>query len=590
MAAIQHIQKRDGIYQYGRRVPNEVKRHRDAWTRLFGGKEMYRVSLGTRDQSTALLKAIDAEESFTHLVREALGSASKRMAAAILLKRMPTADDIAAVAKEVRDKRMLPTARSVAIADVDSSAADWLDRLAEWRNESREERNAAIYDVRYVEADDGPTSPRGWASEINRERFGLDETSREFGLLISAVREGMIQAEEDIDALLSGKMLPPAATSTLIRRAENANKALAMASPTISVATETYLQAGGRNGPFPNKTVQSVKRSLREFIELVGDRRLHEITPTDVKAYAGALAQRTVGGRSEGSIERHLSQQTIQKALTSIRAAIELAIDRDEFSGPNPASGIKLGRIAKASDPVKMPSKRPFENGELIALLSHPWFAGCASPDRTYEAGSYRLNDVRFWAPIVALLSGMRAAELGGMRIAEVKFDDPFPHIIVQPNSYRRTKSGKARKVPLLDALLTLGFRQYVEARAAEGADRVFPDWDPPKRFSGEVRGRDDRWAAAKWIRAFNRTVIPSALGELLTPGTRQAVTFHSLRGTFKRLMTVHRVPNQFADQVIGHAPDDLDKRYVGEIPLEETYPLLRGLTFRSVPIDHLVR
>lgn len=581
---MQYIKRRDGVFQYVRRVPKTVVDRPAQWAAEFNAHPVFRRSLRTKDRLIALRHAQEAEIDFEQRVARALGTPPTRgvIEIASLPVRIPTVDELASISSDIRTARTRRWYQTSMRADVDPMYADELERMFERRREEAEARLAAIHDPHYVPSDIGHVSPKEWAQEINSKLgYNLPTMAMEFGAIVGAVREGMVQAERDIDALGEGAMVPPEATSPLVKRAERINEAIARVSPRISEAIDDYLKAGGRRGPFPYKTVQAVKRSLAKFIEAVGDKRLHAITTQDARGFAEYVANKRVGGKSEGSIERPTSRGTVQKELTFIRSSISLAIESGKFEGPNPIGTLNLDRIVKPADRATMPAKRPFEAGELIALLKHPWFAGCASPDEPYKSGETRIDDVRFWAPMVALYTGMRASELGGLRIAEVRFDDPYPHIVVMPNQYRDTKNGHARKVPILDALIDLGFRTYFKRIAATGSDRVFPDWEPPARYNGTIDGDDKRWAAAKWIRAFNRTVIPTALKGFLTEGARHPVTFHSLRGSFKRMLAVNRAPRHFIDEVIGHAKNDLDERYIGEIPIDETYPVMRGFGYR---------
>jgi integrase len=187
------------------------------------------------------------------------------------------------------------------------------------------------------------------------------------------------------------------------------------------------------------------------------------------------------------------------------------------------------------------------------------------------------LNDMRYWAPVVALYTGARAGELGGLRLEEVRLDDPAPHILIRCNRYRNTKSRMDRHVPILDALVKLGFRDYVARVRATGTDRVFPDWQLPPS-----RGADTElfnWANTKWIRAFNRTVIPSALPHVASAGGRSPLVFHSLRGAFKVLL-LNSGPRHLANAVLGHLQDDYDKAYVGLVTPEETYAAFRSANY----------
>jgi integrase len=218
----------------------------------------------------------------------------------------------------------------------------------------------------------------------------------------------------------------------------------------------------------------------------------------------------------------------------------------------------------------------------LTLILQHPWFTGCESSKRIHEPGDFHLSGAHYWAPILAMHTGCRAGELGGLRIDEIRLDHRHPHIVVQDNIYRTTKGSYRRRVPILDVLLEHGFGDFVERQASAGHDRLFDDWEPP---AGKVDANATAWSNSRIIRSFNRTVVRQQLGSLLVPGARQEVTFHGFRGAFKTLLTrpeYHLNPN-YIHEVVGHAKLGLDQRYIGEIPLEDTYPAVRGCRYQGL-------
>lgn len=162
--------------------------------------------------------------------------------------------------------------------------------------------------------------------------------------------------------------------------------------------------------------------------------------------------------------------------------------------------------------------------------------------------------------------------------MSEVRLADAMPHFLIRPNGHRGTKNGRSRCVPVLDALIELGFPAYVDRIRKSGATRLFPDWTAIKP-AGAGLDAFPAWSNSEVIRAFNRKVIPWALADKLSSGARREVTFYSLRGAFKAMIgTTNNLPINVVHEVIGHAESELDARYIGEVTIEETYPQVRGL------------
>ncbi len=279
-----------------------------------------------------------------------------------------------------------------------------------------------------------------------------------------------------------------------------------------------------------------------------------------------------------------MSSSTLKKKLGLLRAAINHAIETDNYAGVNPAARIDAGRFTKPVPKALMPDKRPFTVHELQLLLQHPWFTGCESVSRSHSPGEHRLNGMHFWVPVLAMHTGCRAGELGGLRLSEVRLDHQHPHLVIQDNVYRTTKGSYRRSVPILDVLLDLGFGNFVERIARADHDRLFHDWKAP---AGRTEAGATAWSNGSLIRAFNRTVVPQQLGTILAEGARQEVTFHGFRGAFKTLLgrSEYNLPENYKHEVIGHAKSALDKRYIQEIPLEDTYPAMRACAYERLQL-----
>lgn len=543
-------------------------------------------------------RAAEIEADFDTLVRlivhgEEAGAPSSAVIAARAW-REPTDVDYRRILSERRESASDWFFRLVLKAQVDEDEDEQLDRIIEDYLHEGRQRFLDSLDVRYRPLEDSdPLSVRDWAEIHNRrDGFNLPSNSLGFAKLMSVIKDALLQADRDImHHIQTGEALPPEATGSLARLLDKRAAANFETSPLMSEAVSRYKTKGGKRGAFPTKTLAAIDRALSLFNQEVGDKRLHEITSDDVLNFVRGRCSHIVGGKDQGSIRRPINRQTVQRDLSFLRSACSIEISHGRFKGINPIGQINLDHFITPTDPRTMPKKRPMETGELQALLRHPWFAGCASAVHVYRPGDYRLEDVRFWGPVVALFTGGRASELGGLLLEDVRLNDPFPHIAIRPNQYRGTKNGHERLVPVLDQLLRLGFDRYIErVRAARKSDRLFPDWELPQKLVNGAASTDALWANARWCVAFNRTVIPQALTGFLVAGARRAVTLHQTRGTFLTMLTAAKVPDRYIDQIIGHSAEGTRKHYQGTIPLSETYPAVRNASYVSIDFTALYR
>ncbi len=474
---------------------------------------------------------------------------------------------------DITARYRLVTANSFerAFIRADASAAD----AAEYERVLYNMEIAAEEDAKALEARAGGGKASALMEDalwvIANDRWDAPSGSEAFGAIVGAIRAGTQQGRDDIQALIEGKRTPQL---TAPRAAAKPTV------PTLNDAVCQYLD----HRKLPVRTEAEVRSSLHLFEKLFGNKRLDELTRRDFQNYAEHLAKQVIGGKTAGSIVRPPSSATVKKRIGLLRSVINHSIDRDSFSGPNPASGIKVDAYVERPNRAVMPAKRRLDVDEMNLLFQHPWFTGCASETNTHISGEHRLKGQEYWVPLVAALTGCRAGELGGLMLAEVMLDGSTPHLLVRDNKYRRTKGGYPRKVPLLDVLLDLGFAQYVEEVRKTGAERLFPDWQPPKG-KGSDRNDDKAWSNGKIIRAFNRTVIPNMLGAKLIPGARQEVTFHSLRGAFKAMLghADYKLNPNIINEVIGHSKNELDARYIGQISIEETYHAIHRCHYKGL-------
>lgn len=575
-STVPHVRKRGAIYQYERRVPKEVQSHPENFEKYFKSRPLFRRSLRTSDPTTMHGAAEAVSREFETLVALAKGNPLHLEAPLARPLRRVTETDLEAIQERYRDLTARPFENAYLRADFVDGASEELERMHYEMEQYAEELSDALKPgARKSPVESIDTPAEAAAFIVQNEGFDAAVGSPDFAHIVSAVRSGMKQGYERIGALTDGTALPRGPNAT--PKADGGNRI------TLSEAVKRYLD----HKNLPAKTIAEVRLALRIFNEVIGDKALDKLTRDDFKRYVEHLAGLKVGGKSAGSIERPISSQTVKKRLSLLRSAITLAEHRGWYSGTNPAAAINVDMWVKPRDLMRMPNKRAFTVSELNRLFRHPWFTGCYSKERTHEPGIHRLQGAEYWAPIVALLTGCRASELGGLKIDEVRVDDEHPHIIVRDNEFRRTKSGYARYVPIVDALIDLGFRQYVHRIAKSGSERLFPDWEYPC-YAGNTEG-EAAWSNARIIRAFNRTVVPATLGNTLAKGARQEVTFHSLRGAFKTMLCSSRYslhPNVI-DDVIGHAKSKVEKAY-SNIALEDAYRLIRGCTYEKLDIPLL--
>lgn len=575
-ANLPYFRTRDGVYQYERRVPQSIKNNPTMFAARFGGRSLFRVSLHSKNRLEALKAYQAAHDRFETLARMSASSEKFDRLAQPCPARVLTDHDLEEISQRYSRLTAAPFETLHSKANVsDTAAAEWDRMLSDFEMDA--ERIKAFVNGRQ-DAEGVTLHPVTEAQMITTQyKFSAPPNSEQFGAIIGAVRDGIAKGYKRISAIANGDELPLLS---------------ATAQPKEEVSSLTLFEAMDnffKSRTLSVKYISETRLALKQFEEAVGRKSLRSTTRKDAYNFAEYLANQTVGGKTVGSIVRYLSEASISKRVIMLTTVVNHAIESGTFDGDNFFLNLKIGRIAKPVDKAVMPDKRRFFVHELNAVFRHAWFTGCKSANIKFQPGPHRLRGAEYWAPILAAYTGCRVAEIAGLKVRDVVLDSNTPHIVIRPNEYRTIKNGKTRYVPILDALLDLGFNTYLEEIRSTGSDRVFPDWNAPMRKGSQ--GHDfPAWSNSRLIRSFNREIIPTQLSHLLSPEARREVTFHSFRGAFKAMLAINNlVPQTIVNAIVGHKNDELDERYMSDISIEETYPVVKKLDYTDLYIPRLI-
>jgi integrase len=195
----------------------------------------------------------------------------------------------------------------------------------------------------------------------------------------------------------------------------------------------------------------------------------------------------------------------------------------------------------------------PFKRPKVVALARDYRYLRNEDEVRRFLGAAREEGELVFILYLTAVRTGMRAGELAGLEWGDVDFEQRL--VMVQRSFDGPTKSGQARPVPILDALLP-DLRAW---KLRHPGRLVFTNRD------GNMLARSGRVFQEVLHRVLDRAAFPKTS----TPGdrVRHYVTFHGLRHTFASHWMM-RGGNIFKLQkILGHQSMAMTERYAHLAP-----------------------
>lgn len=240
-----------------------------------------------------------------------------------------------------------------------------------------------------------------------------------------------------------------------------------------------------------------------------------------------------------------ISWATLAKYLSQLDRFFEWASKRDYLT-KNYAAGLQpSGRKPRGST-----AKLPFDSVELARLFSQPIYTGCV--DDTYgchKIGSNIIRRSRYWAPLIALYSGLRSGEILQLTPAHFRISPNGNHFIVLTPDMSLKNDNAQREIPVHSVLQKIGLVEWI-GRRSNMDGRLFPEIEADKFGS----------LSSPFSKRFKTDLEHLALG-----ARRPKLTFHSFRHTFKRALDHADVIEEKKEEICGWARETKTARRYGD-------------------------
>jgi len=307
------------------------------------------------------------------------------------------------------------------------------------------------------------------------------------------------------------------------------------------------------------KEIESDKRIVEEFIEIIGDIDFSTITKNEVSHYIDVQTKLPPNRKKSPKyrdltikevMKLELSQKEIQTPQNINKRITKLSVFgnwgvRQGLLITNPFSGMKFS-VKKQPH-----TRQPFTADELRKIFKPETYLKWT----IHFSHPYRKNRVSnqlpyYWIFLLGIFSGMRTNEMCQLRLIDIKKQNNIWFIFIEDSEETKVKTENAiRKVPLHPQLIDLGFVDYVTTQKKSKRGRLF--WELSEDRDG---------FASHVSRHYNQRFLP-AVGVW----KKYTKVLYCTRHTFINKLYSEKVDENVIKTLVGHEKEFTMKHYGGD-------------------------
>ena len=396
-----------------------------------------------------------------------------------------------------------------------------------------------------------------WIRELVLKTGKSDDDFRKdfdskFGLDLFPDMNGSLSNSVGLTETLMKEQLPNIST------APNDLPYLPIAGGLLSSNAKTFFERKRIEGK-KIKEIESDKRIVEEFIEIVGDIDFSTITKKEVSHYIDVQTKLPPNRKKSPKYRDltikevmglNLSQKEIQTPQNINKRITKLSVFgnwgvRQGLLITNPFSGMKFS-VKKQPH-----TRQPFTADELRKIFKPEtylkWTIHFSHPYRKDRVSNHLPY---YWVFLLGIFSGMRTNEMCQLRLIDIKKQKNIWFIFVEDTEETKVKTENAiRKVPLHPQLIDLGFIDYMTAQKKSKRGRLF--WELSEDRDG---------FASHVSRHYNQRFLP-AVGVW----KKYTKVLYCTRHTFINKLYSEMVDENVIKVLVGHEKEFTMKHYGGD-------------------------
>lgn len=274
----------------------------------------------------------------------------------------------------------------------------------------------------------------------------------------------------------------------------------------LSECADLYLKVKAIHSE--SKAGQRIVRDWNRFLEAVGDVSVQQLNREQIRSYV------------DRRLEQGAKTGTVRRELNSLRASVSLALLERQLNYVNPFEGIVIPK--EGSD---VSEKAVFTIDELSLIL----------------AEALKINDQLRLIAVLMSHTGMRIAEVVGLRRSDCKVSSGVSYVLVEPHDARtlKTKTSK-REIPIVGLAL-----QAIDV-LMQGCKKDEPLFGLYVK-DGRVNANSASGAINKWLRRVTGN---------------GKVSSHCFRHTMKDMLMEANVPKSVQTAIGGWGSSDISDNY----------------------------
>ena len=396
-----------------------------------------------------------------------------------------------------------------------------------------------------------------WIRELVLKTGKSDDDFRKdfdskFGLDLFPDMNGSLSNSVGLTETLMKEQLPNIST------ASNDLPYLPIAGGLLSSNAKTFFERKRIEGK-KIKEIESDKRIVEEFIEIVGDIDFSTITKNEVSHYIDVQTKLPPNRKKSPKyrdlsikevMKLKLSQKEIQTPQNINKRITKLSVFgnwgvRQGLLITNPFSGMKFS-VKKQPH-----TRQPFTADELRIIFKPEtylkWTIHFSHPYRKDRVSNHLPY---YWIFLLGIFSGMRTNEMCQILLSQVKKEKGIWFIFIEDSEETKVKTENAiRKVPVHPQLIDLGFVDYVTAQKKSKRGRLF--WELSEDRDG---------FASHVSRHYNQRFLP-AVGVW----KKYTKVLYCTRHTFINKLYSEMVDENVIKVLVGHEKEFTMKHYGGD-------------------------